>query len=110
MIFHGGALGACRPNRISKFEGPVERALSGGRPGKYVDPGSVALGALIVSIANLVWTMFNDLRNDRKQPSNDTIARQVRGKVEVPVGISAGQRDAIIKVVIDEATRTGDQD
>ena len=92
-----------------EVEGPVEQAIAGRRPGQYVDPGSIALGALIVSIANLVWTMFNDLRNDRKQPSNDTIARQVRVKVEVPVDVTTDQRDAIIEVVIDDATRTDDQ-
>ena len=92
-----------------EVEGPVEQAIAGSRPGQYVDPGSIALGALIVSIANLVWTMFNDLRNDRKQPSNDTIARQVRVKVEVPVAVTTDQRDAIIEVVIDDATRTDDQ-
>ncbi|CCM64383.1 hypothetical protein [Candidatus Microthrix parvicella] len=92
-----------------EVEGPVEQAIAGSRPGQYVDPGSIALGALIVSIANLVWTMFNDLRNDRKQPSNDTIARQVRVKVEVPVDVTTDQRDAIIEVVIDDATRTDDQ-
>ena len=68
-----------------EVEGPVEQAIAGSRPGQYVDPGTIALGALIVSIANLVWTMFNDLRNDHKQSSNDTIARQVRVKVQVPV-------------------------
>ncbi len=93
-----------------EVEGPVEQAIAGSRPGQYVDPGTIALGALIVSIANLVWTMFNDLRNDHKQSSNDTIARQVRVKVQVPVDITTDQRDAIIEVVIDEATRSDDQD
>jgi hypothetical protein len=62
----------------------VEAALAarGGdqRPDRYVD--LVALGSLIVSVATLAWTVYNDQRNRAAErgaePEADSIARQVR--------------------------------
>jgi hypothetical protein len=48
------------------------------RPDRYLDP--VSLGGLIVSVATLAWTIYNDQRNRNKdqEPKADSIARQVR--------------------------------
>ena len=62
----------------------VEAALAardpGHRPGRYLDP--VSLASLIVSIATLAWTVYNDqrTRNTKNTPDPDpeAIARQVR--------------------------------
>ena len=60
----------------------VEAALAarGGdqRPDRYLDLAS--LGSLIVSVATLAWTVYNDQRNrsHERQPEADSIARQVR--------------------------------
>jgi hypothetical protein len=60
----------------------VEAALAarGGdqRPDRYFDP--VSLGSLIVSVATLAWTIYNDRRNraEGQKPEADSIARQVR--------------------------------
>ena len=57
----------------------VEVALAGrGRPDRYLDP--VSLASLIVSIATLAWTIYNDQRDrlEGQKPEADSIARQVR--------------------------------
>jgi hypothetical protein len=69
----------------------VETALVtrrvGQRPDRYVDV--VSLGTLIVSVATLAWTIYNDQRNRMKEqqtepnhavqePGAESIARQVR--------------------------------
>jgi len=65
------------------------------RPDRYVDP--VSLGSLIVSIAALAWTIYNDQRARRDQPGHapepppDVIVRQVRitlrdQDIQVPPG------------------------
>ena len=60
----------------------VEAALAarGGdqRPDRYLD--LVSVGSLIVAIATLAWTIYNDQRNrsHERQPEADSIARQVR--------------------------------
>ena len=46
------------------------------RPDQYLDP--VSLATLIVSIATLAWTIYNDQRNHTPVPPAATIARQVR--------------------------------
>jgi hypothetical protein len=48
------------------------------RTDRYLDP--VSLAGLIVSIATLAWTIYNDQRNRAREeePQADTIARQVR--------------------------------
>ena len=67
----------------------VERALATRdterRPDQYFDP--ISLGTLLVTIAGLAWTIYNDRRNraahdDQHNPAPDppadSIARQVR--------------------------------
>lgn len=60
----------------------VEAALAarGGdqRPERYFDP--VSIGTLIVSIATLAWTVYNDQRNrgHGQEPEADSFTREVR--------------------------------
>ncbi len=42
----------------------------------YVDP--VAVGELIVSIANLAWTLYLGLRTKTAKPTSEVVARSVR--------------------------------
>jgi len=58
----------------------VEAALAAGgtqqRPDRYLDP--VSLASLIVAIATLAWTIYNDQRKHTPEPPPASIARQVR--------------------------------
>jgi len=47
------------------------------RPGRYLDP--VSLAGLIVAVATLAWTIYNDRRGRTAEPPPpEVIARQVR--------------------------------
>jgi hypothetical protein len=46
------------------------------RPDRFLD--LVSLASLIVSIATLAWTIYNDQRKHTPDPPADSIARQVR--------------------------------
>ena len=46
------------------------------RPDRYLDP--VSLATLIVAVATLAWTIYNDQRNHTPDPPPSSIARQVR--------------------------------
>jgi hypothetical protein len=46
------------------------------RPDRYIDP--VSLATLIVAIATLAWTIYNDQRKRAQEPQPGSIARQVR--------------------------------
>jgi len=74
------------------------------RPGRYLDP--VSLAGLIVAIATLAWTIYNDQRGrNAEPPSATTIAREIRitlreQDIDLPPG---GER--ITEVVATEITR-----
>jgi hypothetical protein len=74
------------------------------RPGQYLDP--VSLASLIVSIASLAWTIYNDRRTRNPEPPPpDSIARQVRitsrdQDLSLPPGT-----DRIIEIIATEITR-----
>jgi hypothetical protein len=46
------------------------------RPDQFFDP--VSLGALIVSIASLTWTVYTDLKKKTHRPAPEVVARTVR--------------------------------
>lgn len=79
--------------------GSVERELAG-TPGQYVDP--ISLGALVVSIASLAWTIYHDRGQDQAEPSAEALRRRVRIEVGQREEACADQRDLIIEVVVDE--------
>jgi hypothetical protein len=85
------------------------RNASGQRPGQY-DPlaiASLGIGAasLIVSIAQLVWSIISDQPKRTADPSPSVIARQVRITMrEQDIPLPPGT-ERITEVVITEITR-----
>jgi hypothetical protein len=77
------------------------------RPEQYFDP--ISLGSLIVSVATLAWTVYQDLRKKTPTPPRDVVERRVR--VELPASNQAGtaERDRVIEVVVDEIVKDADQ-
>jgi hypothetical protein len=79
------------------------------RPDRYLDV--VSLGSLIVSVATLAWTIYDDQRNrtEGEKPAADSIARQVRiilrdQDMSLPPGT-----DRITEVVATEILRQSNQ-
>jgi hypothetical protein len=66
------------PNLPAEVEGALAARDIGQRPNRYLDP--VSLASLIVAIATLAWTIYNDQRTRRSTPDPppSSIARQVR--------------------------------
>jgi hypothetical protein len=56
-------------------------------PDRYFDP--IALGALIVSVATLAWTIYTDLKQKTPNPSPDVLARTIRVRLQ-EAGIARG--------------------
>jgi hypothetical protein len=73
-------------------------------PDRYVDP--VAVGALIVSVATLAWTVYMDLRRQAATPGRDVLARTVRVRLDEGISLDPAARDQIIDVVVTEVIRT----
>lgn len=73
------------------------------RPDRYLDP--VSLASLIVSIATLAWSIYNDQRSHTPGPKPDAIARQVRVTLrEQDTPLPAGT-ERITEIVATEITR-----
>ncbi|MGA5450318.1 hypothetical protein ACPCVO_27165 [Streptomyces umbrinus] len=74
------------------------------RPDQYIDP--ISLGALIVSIASLTWTIYNDLRKSNPTPPPEAVTRRVRvqlDRLDTPeAGISPAERERCIDITIEE--------
>lgn len=92
------------PGLPAEVEAALHTRGTDQRPERYVDP--VAVASLIVSVATLAWTVYNDLRTKTPQPSPDVVARTVRVRLNDTAGLDTAQRDRIIDVVVEETVRT----
>jgi hypothetical protein len=95
--------------RLSAEYGPalpvdVEAALHASdatwEPERYLDP--TALGALIVSVANLAWTIYTDLKHKTPNPSSEVLTRAVRVQLHDADTPDNPAQDRIVDVVITE--------
>jgi hypothetical protein len=80
----------CRPGtgRVPAGAGS-EPGGTGQRPDRYLDP--ISLASLIVAIATLAWTIYNDQRKHTPNPPPASTARQVR--------ITLGDQDTLLPPV-----------
>jgi len=69
-------------------------------PDRYLDP--VSLGALIVSVASLAWTVYTDLKHKTPNPSPDVLARTIRVQLHDADRLDPTERDRIIDAVVSE--------
>ncbi|MFL6077251.1 MAG: hypothetical protein ACJ73S_28130 [Mycobacteriales bacterium] len=89
------------------LEGEVEAVLTANGSGRqYADPTAVA--ALVVSVADLAWTVYQDLRSRTSGPSRQVIARRIRVEV-TSTTVDPSTRDRIIEIVIDETITGNDE-
>jgi hypothetical protein len=82
------------------------------RPERFFDP--VSLGALIVSIATLAWTIYNDQRNRASEakvqaPGEESVARQVRIALREQDTVLPSGTERITEVVVTEIIRQSKQ-
>ncbi|MFF1480231.1 hypothetical protein ACFVYD_22200 [Streptomyces sp. NPDC058301] len=106
-----GARAAARRLAAQTYPGlpdDVEAALyargAGARPDQYTDVAS--LGALVVSIATLAWTVYNDLKSRAAAPPREVTVRHVHDRLvrddALPPALGPAERDRIIVVTVDE--------
>ncbi|WP_055615225.1 hypothetical protein [Streptomyces phaeochromogenes] len=91
-------------NLTTDVEAALHTRETTNRPDQYLDP--ISIGALIVSIASLTWTVYNDLRRHTPAPDRDVINRHVRirlDQAETPQpALSAADRDRYIDITVEE--------
>ena len=95
------------PDHGPRLPAEVEAALAARhapqRPDRYLDP--VSLASLIVAIATLAWTIYNDQRSHNPDPPADSIARQVRITLREQDTILPPGTERITEIVATEITR-----
>jgi hypothetical protein len=87
-----------------RLEADVEVALHGSgtrRADQYVDPISIA--TLIVTAAQLGWTVYNDIHKEKLSPPlAEVVSRRIRLELHTDIGAFASQRNHVIDVVVDD--------
>jgi hypothetical protein len=82
------------------------------RPERFFDP--VSLGALIVSIATLAWTIYNDQRSRASEakvqaPEQESVARQARIALREQDTVLPSGTERITEIVVTEIIRQSKQ-
>ncbi|MWA02700.1 hypothetical protein F8568_020435 [Actinomadura sp. LD22] len=87
-------------------EAALHSAYSAPRRDQYLDP--ISLGGLIVSVATLAWTIYQDHKKKHNDPpAASVIIRTIRIEIDdngVPGELGTEQRDRIIQTVVEETT------
>ena len=91
------------PALPAEVEAALAARYTNQRPDRYLDP--VSLAGLIVAIASLAWSIYNDQRSRTPDPKPDAIAREIRitlREQEIPLPAGA---ERITEIVATEITR-----
>ena len=82
----------------------VEVALAARqRAGRYLDP--VSLASLIVAIATLAWTIYNDQRKHTPNPPADSIERELSITIREQEIVLPPGTERITEIIATEITR-----
>jgi hypothetical protein len=104
----------------------TERVIAGAGAAEGMrsyDPAlAIALGGFLLSVAQLGWTIYRDLKADREKAAEKAdrarlsdraglgalLVRRIRLGMEAPAGVTPERRDRIVEVVVEEILR-GDE-
>ena len=107
------------PDLGSDLPAFTERALAGQEslaPRRSYDAGtSLAVAALLVSLAQFGWQIYRDLKEDREKKDEadrrqllQVLVRRMRLSLNEPPGLSVQQRDRLLEVVAEEILISGE--
>ena len=91
----------------ARLPADLEAALHGGAGGRqYIDPVTIAMATLILNVAKFAWDIYKDSKKTAAPvPNADAMARRIRLEVELPSGVTEGQRAQVVAAVIAELPR-----
>ena len=107
------------PDLGSDLPAFTERALAGPEsiaPRRSFDSGaSLAVAALLVSLAQFGWQIYRDLKEDREKRDEadrrqllQVLVRRMRLSLNEPPELSVQQRDRLLEVVAEEILISGE--
>lgn len=97
----------------------TERAIAGEgsetRTRSYDPTLAIGLAGFLLSVAQFAWTIYRDLKEDRKDVEEKSaeqarernklgplLARKIRLGIDLPPGVTPDQQDRVIEVVVEE--------
>src|ERR1039458_7519647 len=86
------------PSLAADVDAALHARQTAQRRSQYLDP--VSLGALIVAIATLAWTIYSDQRKKTPEPSPGMVARHVRVELRKHGDTSQQDTDHITEIVV----------
>ena len=95
------------PGLAADVEAALHTSDAQTRPAQYVDP--VSIGSLVVAIATLAWTIYNDQRKKTPAPSPDAVARAVRVELRAHSDTDPADQEKITAIVVPEIIRRADE-
>jgi hypothetical protein len=91
------------PGLAADVEAALHTRGSEQRPERFFDP--ISLGALIVSIATLAWTIYTDLKTKTPSPAPDVVARTVRVELRRRGDTGPASSDQFTDVIVTEVIK-----
>ncbi|HZG06075.1 MAG TPA: hypothetical protein VE546_21270 [Streptomyces sp.] len=100
------------PSLPADVEAALHARDGAARPDRYLDP--VSLASLVVSVATLAWTVYNDLRTRNADPGRDVVTRHVRVRLDQagtsPAALGPADRDRIVDITVEETLNAARDD
>jgi hypothetical protein len=98
------------PEHGERLQAEVEAALyargaTRGAEQYAIDP--IALGTLIVAVATLAWTIYNDLRERKPEVAPEVAERELRVELR-RFDIGGPERDRVTEIIVTEIVRGGE--
>lgn len=93
------------PRVTAEVEAALYAPGEPGPPQQYFDP--VAIGALILAVAQFAYQVYSDRKKKGEKPTRDTVARAVRVEWRKETDLSAGA-EKVIEIVSAEIVQRGD--
>ena len=99
------------PHLVPEVEYQLQAGTASQAAERY-EPITISLAALLVSVANLAWSIYTDLRKQTLRPDPEVMKRRIRVEIELPPAqVSAADRDRVIIAVVEEMlAEPGDTD
>ncbi len=95
------AAGLNQPSLVPEVEHSLQKAPES----ETYEPVSLSVAALVVSVASLAWTIYNDIKNANRQVDKDALTRRIRVRIAGNTNLVESQQHAVIEVVVDETLK-----
>lgn len=95
------------PGLAADVEAALHSQGSEQQPERFFDP--ISLGALIVSIATLAWTVYTDLKKKTPSPAPEVVSRTVRIELRKHDDSAAPPPGQITDVVVTEVIKAAQE-